>query len=105
MHTLAYLLIGHYLADFTQTDYMVSAKSPTTSPVWIHVMSAHCAIQAGTVLLATNRVDLAVCEFVCHFIVDYLKCREIIGFNTDQSIHLFCRLVWWGISCVTHSSF
>lgn len=95
MKTLLYLIAGHYFADFNQTDYMVRVKNEGLSMEFLHVMTAHCAIQAGTVLLATGRSDLAIAEFVAHFVTDCLKAGGKIGYTMDQFIHLTCRIVWW----------
>lgn len=93
MNTLLYLVFGHYIGDYAlQGEYIAREKANS-----LHVLVAHCAIQAGTVLLATNEPGLALIEFGIHAIVDTAKCRGIISFNLDQAIHLLCR-VFYAIS-------
>lgn len=98
MITLIYLLCGHYLADFgLQNDFTAKFKAPGSAPFWFHVLISHCAIQALPVLLITGMWQLAVAEFVSHFAIDFLKCKGILSFNEDQALHIFCKLVWFGV--------
>lgn len=90
MNTLLYLIAGHYLGDYgLQNDYIAKEKGNS-----LHVMIAHCSIQAGTVLLATGNGDLALIEFAIHWVVDTLKCRNLISLNVDQAIHITCRIAY-----------
>lgn len=92
------LLVGHALADYPlQGDFLATAKN-RTAPVrgvpWWQALSAHAAIHAGFVGVITGNVALGGAEFVAHFITDDLKCRGKISFNTDQLIHVFCKVAW-----------
>lgn len=99
MTNLLLLIFAHYLGDFgLQNDFIAKFKSPGSAPFWFHVMIGHCAIQAGGVLLVTRNPNLAVAEFVAHFTIDYFKCKGKLSFNSDQALHIFCKLIWWGIS-------
>jgi sulfite exporter TauE/SafE len=95
--SLFWMLVGHALADYPlQGDWMARAKNPTLEPdIWPGVMTSHCLIHAGAVLLATGSAGLAIAEYVSHFAIDYLKCKGRISYNVDQSAHVFCKLVWW----------
>lgn len=88
------MLIGfHYLGDYgLQSNYVAVNKNKD-----IHVMIAHCAIQALGVLLATNRWEFAAGEFFAHMALDYFKCRGVIGINLDQLGHIVCKFIWWGL--------
>jgi hypothetical protein len=33
-------------------------------------------------------------EVFIHAITDHLKCEKKIGINTDQAIHIICKIVW-----------
>lgn len=96
MKLLLGLIIGHYLADFgLQNDYIATTKAPGSAN-WVHSMVAHCAIQALPVLYLTGSPLLTALEFGAHFGIDCLKCKGRIGFTIDQSLHLLCKLAWWG---------
>lgn len=90
MNTLIYLIAGHYLADYgLQSTYIATEKGNS-----FHVMTAHCAMQALTVLLATQMAELAIAEFFLHYLTDTLKVKGKIGLHFDQAMHLTCRLTY-----------
>jgi hypothetical protein len=91
------LLVGHALADYPwQGDFLAKAKCRSGIPgvPWRWALSWHCVIHAGMVGFLTTRADLAIAEFVVHWGIDYSKCRGWIGFNTDQVLHILCKLIW-----------
>ncbi len=92
------LLVGHALADYPlQGDFLAKAKNenaPIPGVPWWQAMAAHGLIHAGAVFLVTHSLILAVLEFATHVSVDRAKCRGLIGFNADQAIHVFCKVVW-----------
>ncbi|UGY15144.1 DUF3307 domain-containing protein [Bradyrhizobium septentrionale] len=100
---LFWMLIGHAVADYPlQGDWLSKAKNPGWSPVlvpaetiWPGALLAHAAIHAGAVKLATGSWLLAVAELVAHAVIDFTKCRNRIGYNTDQSLHVVCKLIWF----------
>lgn len=104
---LLLLLAAHALADYPlQGDFLARAKNHT-SPIpgvpWYQALAAHSMIQAGAVGLITGSAVLCLAEFVIHFATDYAKCAGKISYNTDQAIHIACKLAWvlalgWGIS-------
>lgn len=97
MRTLFLLMAGHYISDFAlQNDWMAANKGQ--GPVWLHVLFAHCMIQALPVYLVTNSMTLALLELVLHGLTDWAKCRGYIGFHTDQAIHIACKLMWTYLS-------
>lgn len=94
MFTLMALIIGHYFADFPmQNDFMALNKVPGKF-MWAHLLVAHCAVQAGAVLVITHSCPLAFAEFVAHFITDYAKGKNWIDLNLDQTIHILCKVLW-----------
>lgn len=103
---LAMLLIGHALADYPlQGDWIAKAKNPTFKPVpnetiWPGVMACHAGIHAGFVVLFTMHWSLGIAEFIMHFVIDYLKCIGKFGYNTDQCLHVVCKIVWVLVLCV-----
>lgn len=96
MNNLFLLIIGHYIADFgLQNEFTAKFKVPGSAPFWFHILVSHCAIQALPVLLITQRWELALAEFVCHFAIDYNKCKGRLSFTQDQVLHLACKVCWW----------
>jgi len=98
MHILILLIFGHALADYPlQGDFLARAKN-RTAPIpgfpWWQALTAHAVIHAGVVYLITGSAGLAAAELVAHWITDDLKCRGKIGLNTDQAIHIICKIVW-----------
>jgi hypothetical protein len=95
MKILISLIGAHYLADFgLQNDFIAKFKVPGSAPFWIHVLSAHSAIQGLFVLLVTQSPHLAIAEFIAHFTIDYFKGKGKLSFNQDQFLHIGCKLVW-----------
>lgn len=92
------LMIGHAAADYAlQNDFMAMAKNHTTDlgkVYWKWVLPSHGLIHAGFVYFFTGSFVLGMAEFIVHTITDYLKCDGKIGFNTDQFIHLGCKVLW-----------
>ncbi len=96
MRTIFLLIAFHYVADFAlQGDWMARNKMAGRFPYWFHVLFGHCMIQALGVYLATNSVGLAISELGAHLVIDYSKGRNWIGFNTDQALHIACKIAWF----------
>jgi hypothetical protein len=92
------LIVGHALADYPlQGDFLARAKN-CTAPIpgfpWWQALTAHAIIHGGAVGIITGRIDLGIYEAVLHFWTDHLKCRGKIDLNTDQAIHIVCKIVW-----------
>lgn len=92
------LLIGHAFADYPmQSDFIATAKNHTTElgkMFWKWVLPSHGLIHALPVYVVTGSFVLAFAEFVCHTVIDWLKCDGRIGFNTDQLLHVGCKVLW-----------
>lgn len=96
--TLILLIAAHALCDYPlQGDFLSRGKNHT-APIpgipWWQAMWAHSAIHAGAVQIITGIWLLSVAEFVIHFATDRAKCAGWISFNTDQAIHITCKLCW-----------
>lgn len=108
MHANALMLIAligaHCYFDYAgQGDFMAKAKNltaPITDVPWWQVLSAHAAIHGAAVALITGIWWLALLEFVIHWNTDNLKCSGAISYNTDQFIHIACKVVWFWIACM-----
>lgn len=104
IEVLILMICAHAVADYPlQGDFLAKAKNHT-APIpgvpWYQALLAHSAIHAGAVLLITGSVTLSLAEFVIHTATDYAKCAGKIGYNTDQAIHIACKVAWvivWGI--------
>lgn len=100
LETLAWLLIGHALADYPlQGDWLAKAKNHRLELVpgeciWPGTLACHSAIHAGAVWLITGVWWLAAAEFVAHTVIDWAKSDGRISYNTDQALHVGCKVVW-----------
>lgn len=92
------LMIGHAIADYAlQNDFMATAKNHTTKlgeVYWKWVLPSHGLIHAGFVYYITGSFVLGLLEFLAHTTIDWLKCEGKIGFNTDQWLHVLCKVIW-----------
>lgn len=100
------LLIAHALGDFAlQGNFLSQAKNrnadlahffPEGSPrsLWWNALLAHALIHAGGVWLVTGFVVLAALELVLHFVIDHMKCENWISFDTDQTLHRLCKVLY-----------
>jgi len=103
------LAIGHAVADFPlQGVFLSQAKNrnlhfsedvntKSSQGVWIHAMSAHSLIHCGVVWLITGSVILGLIEFILHWFIDFAKCENWAGFNTDQFFHYTCKIIYVGL--------
>lgn len=95
---LCLLIAGHALCDYPlQGDFLARAKN-RTAPIpgvpWWQALTAHAVIQGGMVGLVTGSIGLGLAEIPIHWWTDDLKCRGRISFNTDQAIHIACKVAW-----------
>lgn len=95
------LLAGHALADYPlQGDFLARAKN-RTAPIpgvpWWQALGAHVVVHGAFVAFITGIWWLFIAEAAIHWITDDAKCRGKIGFNTDQAIHLACKVLWFAI--------
>lgn len=107
LHLLFTLIAMHALCDYPlQGPFLSEAKNRNTALgklFWPHALFAHAMIHGGAVLLLTGSLALAALEVVIHAGTDWLKCEGRITLNTDQAIHIGCKVVWatfvmWGIA-------
>lgn len=95
------ILFGlHFLADYPwQGDFLSVQKNRWLPPEkkfapWYQALTAHAYIQAWFVGIATGSIFVGTLEFICHWIIDYAKCKGIYTYNQDQNIHLLCKICW-----------
>ena len=105
MSRLFALIIGHAFADFVfQSDSMAKGKNlnyKTTPPIgaiyqptWVYWLTAHSLVHGGTVWIITQNIWLGLAETICHWLIDFGKCKNWYGIHQDQSAHIICKLVW-----------
>lgn len=98
MKILFLLLSAHALCDYAlQGDFMAKAKNRFASipgVPWYQAMTAHCLIHAAAVYLITGSLWFAAAEFNFHFVIDDSKCAGRFGYNTDQALHVICKILW-----------
>ena len=105
MQTLFLLIAAHALADFAfQSEAMALGKNrhvqPTVAdsrgfPGWPYWLTAHALIHGGAVALVTGVWWLGLAETVPHWLVDYPKCEDWVGFDTHQGGHIASKILWW----------
>lgn len=92
------LIIGHFIADYPlQGDFLAKAKNhlaPIPLVPFYQALIAHAAIHAGVVWYITGSGLLAMCEFLLHSLIDYLKCDGKLTFNEDQLAHVICKALY-----------
>ena len=98
MEILALMIAAHFLADYPlQGDFLAKGKNRTAPipgiPFW-HPLTAHSVIHGGFVGVITGSLWLGIAETVVHWLTDDAKCRGLISYNTDQAIHITCKIVW-----------
>ncbi len=95
---LLLLLAAHCLCDYPlQGDFLAKGKNhtaPLSGVPWYQCLWAHSMIHAGAVALITGSLWLGCAELGVHFVIDYLKCSGKFGFNTDQALHIACKILW-----------
>jgi hypothetical protein len=95
-----WMLVAHSLCDYPlQGDFLARGKNvrnPLSGVPWWICLAAHSLIHGGAVALLTNPM-LGSFEFGAHWATDYLKCCNVIGFKTDQAIHVVCKALWVGL--------
>lgn len=92
------LLAGHALADYPlQGDFLAKAKNraaPLPGVPFYQALGAHALIHGGVVAMVTGIWWIGALEAIAHAIIDDAKCTGKIGFNTDQALHVTCKIVW-----------
>lgn len=100
----AALIIGHAIADYPlQGDFLAKAKNrtaPLPGVPWQQALAAHASIHAGAVWLITGSIWLGLAELMAHAIIDDAKCRGRLSFDTDQALHIACKVLWVVIAWV-----
>lgn len=98
MSVLFWLLVGHGVADYPlQGDFLARAKNHT-APIpgipWPWALFWHALMHGGAVALVTHSVTLGIAETTIHIGIDWLKCDGRTTFNTDQWLHVICKVAW-----------
>ena len=96
------LLIAHALFDYPlQGDFLSRNKNRhykdennNVKGLWIHCLTSHSILHAGSVWLITGSFIIGIMEFVLHWIIDFLKCEGITNFHSDQFLHVLCRILY-----------
>lgn len=100
-YLFALMIVGHCLADYPlQGDFLAKAKNhraPIPGAPWQQALAAHSIIQGGVVGLLTGSIVIGCCEALAHATIDFLKSEGEISFNTDQALHIICKMCWLGL--------
>jgi hypothetical protein len=93
------LLGAHWYFDYAgQGDFMAKAKNganPIPGVPYGTVLAAHAGIHGAAAALITGLYPVFFTEYVIHYATDDMKCRGVIGFKTDQAIHIACKFAWF----------
>ena len=100
--TFFLMLFAHALADYPlQGAFMATHKSrhspnpfPEERHPWVIILTAHCLIHAGFVLIITGSIWLAIAELILHWIIDYCKNENKVTYQMDQLLHVLCKVVY-----------
>jgi len=98
IETLFLLLCCHAVADYPlQGDFLAKGKNhrfPLPGIPWAQCLLAHAMIHGGAVAIVSGSVILGFAEAVAHAVIDYGKSDGWYGFNTDQGLHIACKVAW-----------
>ena len=96
-----FLICGHFLADYPlQGDFLARGKNRLAAIPGVpfyQCLLAHSFIHGGVVAYITGDWFLGLLEIVLHAIIDDAKCTGKISFNTDQVLHILCKVIYIGI--------
>lgn len=96
------LIVGHAIADYPlQGDFLAKAKNrslPIPGVPFYQALGAHALMHGGMVAAITGSLWLGLAETAAHALIDDAKCTGKIGFNTDQALHIVCKLLWFVIA-------
>ena len=58
------------------------------------LQKADLVIHGGIVYLLTGSLALGLIETFAHGLIDFAKCEGKIGLNTDQALHIACKIAY-----------
>lgn len=58
-------------------------------------------IHGAGVYVVTGFWWLGLAEAVCHVLIDFNKCDNRIGMNTDQALHYACKAIWLVLAVIS----
>jgi hypothetical protein len=102
------MLCSHAVADYAlQTDMIAANKNRNHEPkgydpvrhgpkqvFWPYVLTGHALIHGLGVYLITQSTLLGLLETAAHWAIDFGKCEKWYGINTDQWLHIGCKILW-----------
>lgn len=100
MIQMFFILIAiHLVADYVlQGDSIATGKNRNLDPAkygvpWYYWLSSHAATHSLFVGFVVQNFYAGLVEFVCHFVIDFLKCEKKINLHMDQVLHVLCKLI------------
>jgi hypothetical protein len=96
---LWWLIVSHAVGDFVlQDETMAKGKNRNlpgqTGVPWFYWLSAHALVQGGGVAIVLGSPVLGLSETIAHWVIDFGKCEDWYGLNTDQALHGLCKIIW-----------
>jgi len=101
------LFAGHFLADFPlQGEYVAKMKSrhyvpehipqgQTPTSVWFYALTAHAFIHGLAVYLITQSLLWGTYQVITHWIIDFMKCENLLNPHQDQLLHYWMLILTW----------
>jgi len=109
---LFFLLAAHALMDFAlQSETMAVCKcrrcdNPIAKIVpWYYWLAAHSVLHGAAVGAVIRSfgydwnlvVAFALAETAIHALIDHGKCQNWYAIHVDQTLHVACKILWWGL--------
>jgi hypothetical protein len=109
---LFFLLAAHALMDYAlQSETMATCKChgcdhPVAKNVpWYYWLTGHALLHGAAVGVVIRwfgfdwniAAGFAIAETMTHWLIDHAKCRKLYGIHIDQTLHIACKLLWWGL--------
>ena len=85
-------MCAHALTDFQLQSPIMWKQKRYGSADWCYWLTAHALICGGGVYVVTSSLGLAVVETIAHWVIDYCKSVNKIGWHRDQILHILCRI-------------
>lgn len=76
-------------------DSAITVQKGVFRHVDVYTMDGNLFLgHGGFVGIITGSVFLGIAETMMHWFIDDGKCRGVIDFNTDQTLHIVCKIAW-----------
>ncbi len=95
------MVCAHFAADycFQPADVAREKNHNSTTELqkivpWYYWLMSHCCTHGLAMYLVTGSVLICFMETVVHFAIDFAKCDGKTSLQTDQILHVLCKVCW-----------